>query len=494
MAEAAKAAAARGQGPKGSAAATGKGDDAWIAVQKRTFTAWCNIQLEKAGVPKVVDIEEEFKTGSLLIQTLESCSKKSLGKYSKQPKMKANELENLTLAFKFLGTEGVKLVNVGATDINSGNLKLLLGLIWTIIYNYQVSADFKDAAAANAKKGTARDLLLEWVRSKIPEYNINNFSTDFQDGRAICALTNVIAGEPWVVPNHRQMSPESGLRNATVGINAAKEFLDIPFLITPEDLSKCPDDKSVMTYVSYFKNAQRVQQKGAVAACANCKSAEHATADCLQCSFCKSVGHLVDTCPKKQVCAKCASAEHAATACPQCESCEKWGHGTENCTTKKECTQCSSNEHITTKCPQCAGCKKFGHAVHVCPNRKASVAKVVTQPWERDPNWRKYTGANLGGRCKIRIYYSSTTSSAQIRANTQSLMALMEREGIHKRPDFEPMIPVDVDMAKEMRDNIFAKASTKITPLLFIDDEFVGDYNKVMDLSETGQLSKLLEY
>jgi glutaredoxin-related protein len=49
-------------------------------------------------------------------------------------------------------------------------------------------------------------------------------------------------------------------------------------------------------------------------------------------------------------------------------------------------------------------------------------------------------------------------------------------------------------MTKEKRDAIFEKAGTRVTPLLFIDDEFVGDYAKVMDLNESGKLHKMLEY
>jgi hypothetical protein len=31
-----------------------------------------------------------------------------------------------------------RLVNIGPSDIHSGNLKLIMGLLWTIIYHYQV--------------------------------------------------------------------------------------------------------------------------------------------------------------------------------------------------------------------------------------------------------------------------------------------------------------------------------------------------------------------
>jgi len=37
------------------------------------------------------------------------------------------------------------------------------------------------------------DLLFpQWVRSKIPQHNIKNFKTDWNDGRALASLVNVI--------------------------------------------------------------------------------------------------------------------------------------------------------------------------------------------------------------------------------------------------------------------------------------------------------------
>jgi len=36
-------------------------------------------------------------------------------------------------------------------------------------------------------------------------------------------------------------------------------------------------------------------------------------------------------------------------------------------------------------------------------------------PWERAADWRVYEGDDLGGRCKIRVYFSTTTSSQVVR-------------------------------------------------------------------------------
>ena len=47
---------------------------------------------------------------------------------------------------------------VGPADIADANLKLILGLIWTLILNYQIAAGFDED-----QKGTPKQLLLDWV-------------------------------------------------------------------------------------------------------------------------------------------------------------------------------------------------------------------------------------------------------------------------------------------------------------------------------------------
>jgi glutaredoxin-related protein len=40
----------------------------------------------------------------------------------------------------------------------------------------------------------------------------------------------------------------------------------------------------------------------------------------------------------------------------------------------------------------------------------------------------------------------------------------------------------------------FRQAGQRETPLLFVDDEFVGGYDKVMELNEMGELDKVFKY
>lgn len=51
----------------------------------------------------------------------------------------------------------------------NGQPKLILGLIWTLILRYHIKI-------GKVEDNSAKNALLEWVRSKIPEYNIQNFT------------------------------------------------------------------------------------------------------------------------------------------------------------------------------------------------------------------------------------------------------------------------------------------------------------------------------
>lgn len=54
--------------------------------------------------------------------------------------MRFHMLQNVQMALDFLRYKKIKLVNIRAEDIVDGNPKLTLGLIWTIILHFQVSA------------------------------------------------------------------------------------------------------------------------------------------------------------------------------------------------------------------------------------------------------------------------------------------------------------------------------------------------------------------
>jgi len=225
-------------------------DAKWIEIQKKTFTRWANTFL-KERMLKIEDLENDFKDGTNLIALLEIISSKSVGRYNKAPKIRTQKLENNSFALKFLASEGIKLVNIGNEDITDGKLKLILGLVWTIILRYQIHIE---------EGKSARSDLLKWVQQQIPEYNIKNFATDWNDGKAICALADSL--KPGVCPNHRALDPNAPLYNAVLGTDAAERELDIPKVLDPQDMiNPMVDELSVMTYISYYRDWLNNQNK-----------------------------------------------------------------------------------------------------------------------------------------------------------------------------------------------------------------------------------------
>ena len=124
-----------------------------------------------------------------------------------------------------------------------GNLKLILGLIWTLIGRFQIKSSGKGMSTKKA--------MLAWVNTVIPEYNVANFSTDWNDGRAVCGMVDRI--KPGLCPNHFALDRNRGLENCKLGMDLSEQHLDIPKILTPDDLNNPEvDDLSVMTYLSYF--------------------------------------------------------------------------------------------------------------------------------------------------------------------------------------------------------------------------------------------------
>jgi hypothetical protein len=79
-----------------------------------------------------------------------------------------------------------------------------------------------------------------------PEYNINNFTSDWQSGKAIAALAEAVLPGQMNLPNDFSNNP---VRDAEMGITKARENMNIPSIIDAEDMVNTPDELSNMTYV-----------------------------------------------------------------------------------------------------------------------------------------------------------------------------------------------------------------------------------------------------
>jgi len=101
------------------------------------------------------------------------------------------------------------------------------------------------------KSNSAKQGLLDWVRARIPEYNINNFTDDWRSGKAISALAEAVRPGQLNLPSDFSNDPVS---DARMGMDSALEHMKIPILVDPEDMVNTADELSNMTYIAQFRD------------------------------------------------------------------------------------------------------------------------------------------------------------------------------------------------------------------------------------------------
>lgn len=231
-------------------------DDAvWKRIQQNTFTRWANEHLKTVN-KYVACLETDMTDGIRLLALVEVLSGKKLPRYNAKPTMKAQKLNNVDTALRFLtDVEKVKLVNISSADIVEGNLKLILGLMWTLILHYSISMPVWEGEDDFDPSLTPKQRLLKWIQNKIPDVPVNNFTHDWNDGKAIGALVDALA--PGLCPDWKSWKPEDNVKNVTEALQLAEDWLDIPQLIRPKEMcNRKVDELSMMTYLSQFPGAK----------------------------------------------------------------------------------------------------------------------------------------------------------------------------------------------------------------------------------------------
>ncbi|XP_063147803.1 filamin-B isoform X3 [Candoia aspera] len=232
-------------------------DDApWKRIQQNTFTRWCNEHLRCVN-KRIGNLQFDLSDGLRLIALLEVLSQKRMyRKYHQRPTFRQMQLENVSVALEFLEKENIKLVSIDSKAIVDGNLKLILGLVWTLILHYSISMPvWEDEGDDDAKKQTPKQRLLGWIQNKIPYLPITNFNQNWQDGKALGALVDSCA--PGLCPDWETWDPKKPVNNAREAMQQADDWLGVPQVITPEEIIHPDvDEHSVMTYLSQFPKAK----------------------------------------------------------------------------------------------------------------------------------------------------------------------------------------------------------------------------------------------
>uniref|UniRef100_A0A673BPE9 Actinin alpha 4 n=1 Tax=Sphaeramia orbicularis TaxID=375764 RepID=A0A673BPE9_9TELE len=218
-------------------------DPAWEKQQRKTFTAWCNSHLRKAGT-QIDNIEEDFRDGLKLMLLLEVISGERLPK-PERGKMRVHKINNVNKALDFIASKGVKLVSIGAEEIVDGNAKMTLGMIWTIILRFAIQD-------ISVEETSAKEGLLLWCQRKT-------------DGLAFNALIH--RHRPELI-DYDKLRKDDAVTNLNNAFEVAEKYLDIPKMLDAEDIvgTLRPDEKAIMTYVSCFYHAFSGGSEGETAA------------------------------------------------------------------------------------------------------------------------------------------------------------------------------------------------------------------------------------
>ncbi|XP_036133370.1 calmin [Molossus molossus] len=254
-------------------------------VQKRTFTRWINLHLEKCDPPlEVKDLFIDIQDGRILMALLEVLSGRNLLHEYKSSSHRIFRLNNIAKALKFLEDSNVKLVSIDAAEIADGNPSLVLGLIWNIILFFQIkeltgnlSRNSPPSSLSPGSGGTDSDssfpptptaersvvlsvkdqrkairTLLAWVQRKTRKYGVavQDFAGSWRSGLAFLAVIKAI--DPSLV-DMKQALEDSMRENLEKAFSIAQTALHIPRLLEPEDIMvDMPDEQSIVTYVAQF--------------------------------------------------------------------------------------------------------------------------------------------------------------------------------------------------------------------------------------------------
>ena len=221
--------------------------DAWIKVQKKTFTRWCNNHLKKRNL-EIEDLTKDVASGVMFLNLLEVIGGESVKqvlnvKINKTPKMKIHMLENCNRVLEYVKAKGLTdLVNIGANDFVDGNERIILGFLWKVILRFVVSED--------GQKG----LLLWCQRSTKPYDNVKvkNFHRSWNDGLAFVGVIHKY--RPDLIADPATLDPANAAENCELAFSVAEEKLGISRLLDVEDVAGNvkPDDKSIATYMNEF--------------------------------------------------------------------------------------------------------------------------------------------------------------------------------------------------------------------------------------------------
>ena len=138
------------------------------------------------------------------------------------------------------------------------NLHKTLDLVWLLILRYHIGCGSLSLQPTSDGKLSCKQSMLVWVNAILPGKTIINFSTDWSNGDNLVALVNYCKPE-LIDPSVYSNQPYERM---SLAIQLAQTELEVPQILSPGDLFvDRPDERLVMTYLSYFYRSNSPGEK-----------------------------------------------------------------------------------------------------------------------------------------------------------------------------------------------------------------------------------------
>jgi filamin len=253
-------------------------EERWVETQHTTFRSWSNHILSKyhqrnnSEFIEMNDLRTGLQNGINLVYMMRELTRLPIP-VIQNATLKIQYIQNVNYAlssyqqFHDEKIPDIKLVNINAEAIVDGNLKLILGMIWTMIHRFQLSQYSESGSNIRTNQQNGYDVeLLNWVNTELSASDhapVGNFTTDFQDGTVLFSLADIFAYAFNLDHNllKQYLSSTNTMNNDAVNLQRVKNALQIshdlfsvPYLMSAEDIAYHPDKLSMMTYLSTMRS------------------------------------------------------------------------------------------------------------------------------------------------------------------------------------------------------------------------------------------------
>ncbi|XP_066935008.1 alpha-actinin-4-like [Clytia hemisphaerica] len=165
--------------------------------------------------------------------------------------MRVHKISNVNRALQVFQGYDTKLVNIRSEEIVDGNIKLILGLVWSIILQFQVKTVIQQTLHATDSTMEVEKTLLQWCAHSVHRYKdveIKNFTSSWRDGLAFNAILHHFKPNSF---DFQKLVGKPASENLAHAFAKAQSEFNIPPLLEPEDVNTDhPDKKSIIMYVT----------------------------------------------------------------------------------------------------------------------------------------------------------------------------------------------------------------------------------------------------